>query len=103
MIEITKDRIKISLEIEGGDRIILLDMLSAPKSSSKEDVQRNIYRIDENGKIIWQLLPYDAFEISTFTNVYFSEKFELLGYNFDGGEYEIDINTGKVRPKQLLK
>ncbi|MFW9880717.1 MAG: hypothetical protein ACFFG0_47230 [Candidatus Thorarchaeota archaeon] len=102
MKKIEKGKTKISIEIRGGDNIVLLDMSNASKSTKIEEIQRNIYRIDVNGKIIWQISPYDAFSNSTFTNIYISND-KLLGYNFDGGEYEINLDTGKVRPKQLLK
>lgn len=103
MKKIEKRKIKISLDLEGNDQVVLLDTLNALKSTTREDIERNIYRINMKGNIIWQVSPYDAFSKSTFTNIYFSDNGKLLAYNFDGGEYEIDLETGKVQPKQLLK
>lgn len=62
-----------------------------------------MYRVDDKGAVLWRVGDYKAFPYSTFTNVYIDKDGKLRGYNFDGVEYEIDLQTGEVRSSQLLK
>ena len=83
----TIDLNKISKEIrlDNGDRIVLLDMLAADKSLSSASVERNIYRITDGGKIIWQVSVYEpVYERSPFTGIIFEDDGLLHAYHWDG-------------------
>jgi len=93
----------VVLPLSDGGRVELVDMLDAPKTSSDDDIQRNIFRFDAKGDMIWQVGTYNPFPVSTFTNIRLDEEGRLLGYNFDGGEYSIDLDSGVATPKLLMK
>lgn len=87
------------LPLGDGGRIVLADSDSLPK----ETRQRNVFRVDSRWQTTWQVTDYDPMPISRFTNVYFTADGSLRGYNFDGGEYNIDLETGKCTPGRFLK
>lgn len=91
-----------SLTLDDGGSVVLVDMLDTDKASV-ERIHRNVYRIDETGKVAWQVGDYAPMSNSTFTNIYFDELGVLIGYNFDGIEYLINMDTGELRPKRLVK
>ncbi len=93
----------VRLPLNDGGKVELIDMLDAPKTSSEDDIQRNVFRFDAEGNVVWQIRAYNPFPNSTFTNIYFDKENKLLGYNFDGVEYAIDLDTGTVTSSQLLK
>ena len=93
-------KIKKTLKLEDGTRIILVDFLDC--EGPLDDIHRNVFRVDSNTKIVWQIGEYNPFPNSTFTNIYFQDN-KLFGYNFDGGEYEIDSQTGKINSSELIK
>ena len=93
----------VSLPLNDGGRVELIGMLDTSKTLSEDDIQRNVFRFDAKGNMIWQVGTYNAFPVSTFTNVYLDKENNLFGYNFDGCEYAIDIDTGAVTASQLLK
>lgn len=88
-----------SLSLQDGGRIILEDVIGKPISGERK--QRNIYRLSANGDTVWRVSgPEDD---DPYTNVYFTETGLLMGYNWNGGEYQIDAETGKAVFKAFLK
>jgi hypothetical protein len=100
------DEYKVGKRIELGDgsAIVLLDMLGAPKTAPQADVEQNIYRIDRQGNIMWRIAAgAPVYPRDPFTGVGFDEKKRLMAYRFDGGQYQIDVETGVARPVQLAR
>jgi hypothetical protein len=92
--------VRVTLQLPGGHRIVVIDSEGLAPGSK----ERNLYRIDQHGEVIWQVEDYGpTFSRSTFTNVYFDDKGRLRAYNFDGGEYEIDPQDRSIRGSRLLK
>ena len=103
MKNIDTKKITVSLQTKDGDKVILVNMMDAPKSIHIDDVSRNVFRLDLSGDVVWQIGNYNPFPNSTFTNIYYDNSGQLKGYNFDGGEYLIDLDTGRVKSGQLIK
>lgn len=96
--------VKKSLPLSDGSSVVLIDMMGAPKTSSSDEINRNIFCVDEKGRVRWQVETVaEPTERFPYTNIYFDEKERLLAYCWDGGEYEIDVHSGKVKIGDLLK
>jgi hypothetical protein len=92
--------ITVSLGVGEGDSVVLIKWEYLPRASRP----RNVFRVNEKGEVVWQVSDYGAIPgLSTFTNIFFNEQGALVGYNFDGGEYEIDPLTGEVGDSRLVK
>jgi hypothetical protein len=88
------------LQLPDGAVVALYDHETCPDEATK---QRNVVCWEPTGKQRWRVSEYGAWMNSTFTNIYFNEDGQLCGYNFDGGEYSIDIRSGTCTPIRLLK
>lgn len=88
------------LRLRDGSTVVLF---SYDMCTDRESRQRNVACIDATGRERWRVGDYRPSDVSTFTNIYFDSEGELRGYNFDGGEYRIDVNTGTCTPLRLLK
>lgn len=101
MTRFLPEDIETSLDLPGGDNVVLVNWERLNDETSQ---QRNVFRLNDRGEVVWQVGNYRPMPgKSTFTNIYFDEHGKLLGYNFDGGEYEIDAGTGAVGRSHLLK
>ncbi len=87
------------LGLPSGDKVVLFGYDSCV---DKIERQQNIVCFDSRGNEKWRVGEYGAWENSAFTNIYFLDG-GLYAYNFDGGEYSIDMGTGQCRPVALLK
>lgn len=93
--------INVNLTLPGGDRVVVINPDVFCDELCK---QRNVFRLSRDNAVVWQLGDYSGMPgLSTFTNIYFDEAGTLTGYNFDGGEYRIDIDTGACEPARLIK
>jgi hypothetical protein len=90
--------IKNSMKLANGNRIILLT-ISRKDNLPAEEVSSNIYRIDDNDEIIWQVKeietkrPYDE---DRFVFIRQSSEGEITAGRFSGFEYKIDPETGEA-------
>jgi hypothetical protein len=95
---------KKSLPLPDGDFIVLIDMMGLTTSQSWDDSNRNVYRFDAAGNVVWRIgtmsTPDEKFP---FTNIYFSEAGALKAYCWDGGDYIVDIETGDIGHGKLSK
>ena len=92
------------LPLPNGDFVVLFDML-AVADASKEEVNRNVYRVRSDGKIVWQI-EAGAFEDERqpFTNVTLDKDDDVLtAYCWNGVEYLVDVETGKLGKGTLVK
>lgn len=88
---------KKSLPLPDGGFIVLIDMMGRTKSESWDDSNRNVYRLDAAGNVIWRIGTMSApDEKFPYTNIYFSEAGALKAYCWDGGEYGVDVGTGDI-------
>lgn len=83
-------------------KIVLYDRLD-PKIFSDEEAARNVYKLDFSGNIIWQVSSKSDERGAPFTGIRIDEDGKLMAYRWDGGLYEIDIETGFATPKILMR
>ncbi|MHB1222261.1 MAG: hypothetical protein ACYC0J_09725 [Gammaproteobacteria bacterium] len=77
-------------------KIVLLDVLGL-KNIPKDELNANIYCIDNDFKIIWQIdAEPTKFEVDSFTSIKIDEKKEIETRRFSGFEYKIDTLNGKA-------
>jgi hypothetical protein len=95
---------KKSLSLPDGSSIVLIDMMGRTTSESWDDSNRNIYRLDAAGKVIWRIDTMSASdEKFPYTNIYLSDTGALKAYCWDGGEYDVDVGTGEIDHGRLSK
>lgn len=85
-----------------GGHIVLIDRLGMEEKFGQLECARNIYFIDKNGEIMWQVTSDFDSDGGPFTNV-IDDLGELKAYRWDGGMYKIDLNTGFAMPTSLTK
>ena len=73
--------IKMKLELPEGDEIVIYDMTSAPGTTPKDELTRNVYRVDKSGNVVWQINPPPEHDLSPFVEVYFKAEGKLIAYN----------------------
>ncbi|MBI5396094.1 MAG: hypothetical protein HZA91_12430 [Verrucomicrobia bacterium] len=104
MIHPTFKTIITSLPLDIGGMILVVDLSKEKMIASEKELQRNVYRVDDTGNVVWRVAEYNGVPgLSRFTNVYLGSDGELRGYNFDGAEYEINIRDGLIKSSRLLK
>lgn len=101
MEPLTKDKMKEELLLSDKSKIVLLE--AEDKLTSTDD-HCNVYRVDSSGKTLWQVdRNYSTNPASVFKQIYFDENKRLMGGNFDGVLYEIDIESGRILSKVFLR
>lgn len=85
-----------------GGYVVLIDRLGMEEKFGPLECARNIYLVDQNGAIVWQVTSDFDSDGGPFTNV-IDDLGELKAYRWDGGMYKLDLNTGFAIPISLLK
>jgi hypothetical protein len=92
-----------ALPLPDGGAIVLIDMLG-DKSATWEDDNRNVYRVDAEGNVIWQIGTTAApDERVPYTNVYFDDQGGLRAYSWRGVDYPVNIVSGEIGKGELVK
>jgi len=82
--------------------VVLIDRLGQETLFGEVECARNIYLMGEVGRRVWQVFSdFDA-HAGPFTNIIFNEGI-LKSYRWDGGMYEIDVETGRAVPGEFMK
>jgi len=102
MSRINETQISASIPLQGGERVVVVNRLDNPAAYTAEEMHFNLYRVDRDGRIVWQIGDYNPMENSTFTNVYEKEG-GIYAYNYDGIEYVVETSAGVATPKTLLR
>ncbi len=99
----------LDMKADPAERIVLDDggelaLFHHDNLESEEEKKRNIFRLDGEGEIVWQVGEYDGADgVETFTGLIAIADGVLQAFNFNGGVYGIDIGTGVCRPLGLIK
>lgn len=90
------------LDLQHGFNVVLLDRLAKENIYGSLECARNIFLVDRSKKIVWQIqTDFDA-NGGSFTNI-FADEDGVKGYRWDGGTYEINLESGKGVPVAMLK
>lgn len=84
----------IDKAIELGELLIVMLL-----STEEERLNRNILAINSKGEIVWQIQesPHGGNYVSKpFTNMWLSSKGELIAGNWNGVDYKVSIESGKL-------
>lgn len=86
------------IDIDEGRYAVLVDI-----SLDRADAVRNIFMLDNGGKLIWQVhSDFDNEPGGYFTRIEYQERI-LRGHRFDGIVYTIDLATGRATPERVVK
>jgi hypothetical protein len=94
--------IEKKIELPGGVTLVLQDRLAKENIYGQLECARNIFLMDANSKIVWQIQTDFDSDGGSFTNI-FADDSGIKGYRWDGGVYEIDLESGKGAPLILQK
>lgn len=74
------------------------------KAAALQEPERNVFFLNAQDEIIWQIDPsvisHDAIGCS---DVYLDPDGELMGYGSNGIEYMIDLESGHILDKELIR
>jgi hypothetical protein len=94
--------ISSQVDLPSGGKIILLDRLAKEHLYSKEEMARNIFKINKIGHLEWQIQSdFDA-EGQPFTRLHYDNG-KVTAYRWDGGVYVINIETGDAKLRILMR
>lgn len=95
-------REKMRLTLPDGSSGVLLDMLAV--RASLEEVNRNVHCLAPNGTVAWRIeAAASAGERQPFTGITLDDQGRLKAYNWNGGEYLVDLATGAISPGVLVR
>lgn len=90
-----QSKIYKKLQLNNSNSIVLID-ISEAHNISRDENNLNVYLIDKDYKVIWQIDAKDtAFNKDMFVSIKISDQGELIAKRFSGFKYKVDIKTGK--------
>ena len=78
---------------------VLMVLLKVP---AKFNYQRNIFGVNEEGEIIWQVEAPTKDPVDLYTGL-FEEEGQVIGGAWSGGDCYLDPQTGKILKKILVR
>ncbi len=91
--------ISSKIDLPNGSAIVLLDRLGKGDQYSKEELARNVFKIDADGHVEWQVRSQFDDEGNPFTRLHYANG--VTAYRWDGGSYSVDLDTGAATPLVL--
>jgi|GEM_PF-5496688 len=90
---------RISIDSVYGD-VVLIDS----KKCTEIDARKNIYLINSDSKIVWQVEScFESRGLSSYTGIYLGDDGRLMAYSSNGIEYVLDKVSGKIIGKELIR
>lgn len=96
MSKISHHDVSCQIDLPGGDQIVLLERLGMRERFSKVERARNVFRIDAEARVKWQIRSEFDADGGPFTQLRLEK--ELTAYRWDGATYKVDLNTGTATP-----
>ncbi|PXZ04760.1 hypothetical protein [Gilliamella apicola] len=90
------------LNIDNNYQLALLDGFNDLFKKEPLEVSRNIFLIKTDGQVIWRIYSKNDKFGDSFTNIYEKDG-KFKAYRWDGGQYDIDIETGLATPEILIR
>ncbi len=94
------------LLLPDGDAIVRVPITQQNIDLPKEEVNRNVFRVDREGRIKWRVAYYEkdaTYGNDGFVEVRLGPSGELLGTTFTGFEFEIGMADGRLKKKGWTK
>jgi len=94
-----QSKISQTILIRWFKKIVLLDLSElTERHLPDEEVKKNIYMIDNQNNIIWQIQAENTnFSRDGFTSIRKNENQEVIARRFSGFIYKISIETGEAK------
>jgi len=90
------------IALNDGTKVVVVDVLG-DKSIPLHEANHNIYKVDEQGRLLWQVRADPGiYERSPFTGLRL-EGGKLIAYRWDGVEYVLDPATGQATPQDFVR
>jgi hypothetical protein len=98
LTELQKSVIEKKLKIGINKYIVMLNVMGR-KDFEPTEKNHNVYCINENFEIIWEIQPDEGpfAEIDPFVYMKINEQGEYVSFSYSGFEYKIDIETGHAK------
>lgn len=88
------------ISLPSGGTVVLV-LASVLKDTSSDEYYRNIFRLDGDHKVVWRVHgDFDTERSGRYTKLWF-DGFSLTSSRWDGGRYQINIETGRSEPAWL--
>ena len=94
--------VQIKINLHSGVMVVLLDRLAKEDVYGYLECAKNIFLTDSAGNVIWQVHTDFDSNSGSFTNIVVDGT-GIKGYRWDGGSYEINLDSGKGTPELLMK
>ncbi|MEX2112576.1 MAG: hypothetical protein WD845_05285 [Pirellulales bacterium] len=95
---------KHEVELDDESVIRVVDMLSAPKSTPAQEVSYNVFRFDNDNRMVWRIqADVGTQDRNPFVGLTIQEDGQLVAFRWDGGAYAIDVDTGKATYSYFAK
>lgn len=97
------ENLLLNLDAEVLDMIVLHNDIILLLKSNATLKDRNVFCYDTNGSVKWQIpAPISIHKENDFTGIYLRDS-ELYAYNRSGVEYNLDIETGRVKASEFIR
>ena len=100
---ISKKDIVESLCLSNNLYIVRVDSFNSILNNDINNKVRNVFKIDNEGNVIWQIFSNSDLEQDVSFQGIRMDGNRLKGYRWNGGQYDINIETGFATPEILLK
>jgi hypothetical protein len=90
------------IAIHSNNVVVLLKRLGMESQYGHLECARNVYLVNNDGVVIWQVTSDFDSDGGSFTNV-IEDSGKIKAYRWDGGMYKIDSVTGYAAPILLMK
>ena len=94
--------VKERIALESGRYAILVDTLGKVEDYTSIERARNVYLVSPSGEIVWRIFSQFDLDGGPFTRLWLEENV-LHAYRWDGGEYSINLETGKATPDEFTR
>jgi hypothetical protein len=92
------------LALFDGSLIVRVRLSDANKGMRREEVNRNVFRLRADGNVMWQVAAQEPeMGDNPFVAVELDPSGKLVGYAFNGWQYEIDVEDGSLRKLKWSK
>lgn len=99
ILTLNTENISSKIDLPNGSTIVLIDRIGKGDQYNNEELARNIFKIDADGHVEWQVRSQFDAEGNPFTQLSYANG--VTAYRWDGGSYSIDLDTGEATPLAL--